>query len=102
MEVVTLFSDLWQQVFPATPQISDVAKLTMVGWKYAAKVVDEVTTTGNLIDPNIQKSYKKLNRGDFCRKKKRCFCSHFGSKMRLTLYLTMCRTLRRVMVHISL
>jgi hypothetical protein len=43
MEVATVFVDLWQVGFPAIPQISHVAKVAKVGWKYAAKVVDEIT-----------------------------------------------------------
>jgi hypothetical protein len=91
MEVATVFADLWQVGFPATPQIAQVAKVAKVGWKYAAKVVDEITITGDLIDPDIQK-FKKLNKilpdneANFCRRKKRYFCFRFGLKMQLALY----------------
>jgi hypothetical protein len=53
MKVATIFADLWQVGVPAIPQISHVAKVTKVGWKYAVKAVDEITITGNLIDPDI-------------------------------------------------
>jgi hypothetical protein len=47
MDVVTIFADLWQVGFPAIPHIADDARVTKVGWNYAAKVVDEITNTGN-------------------------------------------------------
>jgi hypothetical protein len=62
MEVVTVFADLRQVDIPAIPQISQVAKVAKVGWKYAAKVVDEITITGDLIDPDIQKVEQNLAR----------------------------------------
>jgi hypothetical protein len=40
--------------------MSHVAKVAKVSWKYAAKVVDEITITGNLIDPAIQKVEQNL------------------------------------------
>jgi hypothetical protein len=67
MEVATVFADLWQVGSPAIPQISHVAKVAKVGWKYAAKVVGEITITGDLIDPDIQKVEQNLagEQGEF-------------------------------------
>jgi hypothetical protein len=62
MEVATIFTDLWQVGYHAILQISDVAKVTKVGWKYATKVVDKITITSNLIDPDIQKIEQNLAR----------------------------------------
>jgi methionine salvage enolase-phosphatase E1 len=42
--------------------MSYVAKVANVLWKYAAKVVDEITITGDLIDPDIQKVEQNLAR----------------------------------------
>jgi hypothetical protein len=75
MEVATVFADLWQVGFPAIPQISHVAKVAKVGWKYAAKVVDEITITGNLIDADIQNVEQNLarERGDFLSQEEEVF-----------------------------
>jgi hypothetical protein len=76
MEVATVFSDLsWQVGFPAIRQISHVAKVAKVGWKYAAKVVDEITITGDLIDPDIQKVEQNLarERGEFLLQEEEVF-----------------------------
>jgi hypothetical protein len=62
MEVATVFADLWQVGVPAIPQISHLAKVAKVGWKYAAKVVDEIAITGDLIDPDIHKVEQNLAR----------------------------------------
>jgi hypothetical protein len=75
MEVATVFADLWQVGFPTIPQTSHVAKVAKVGWKYAAKVVDEITITGDLIDPDIQKVEQNLSRerGEFLSQEEEVF-----------------------------
>jgi hypothetical protein len=75
MEVATVFADLWQASFPSVPHISQVAKVAKVGWKYAAKVVDEITITGDLIDPDIQKVQQNVarQRGEFLSQEEEVF-----------------------------
>jgi hypothetical protein len=51
MQVALIFAELWQQIFPAIPRVADVARASQVGWKFAAKVIREIITTGNLFDP---------------------------------------------------
>jgi hypothetical protein len=82
---VTVFADLWQVGYPAIPQNADVAKVAKIGWKYDAKVVDEITNTGNFkltqISKKLNKTLPEENEANFCCKMKTCFCSCFGPKM---------------------
>jgi methionine salvage enolase-phosphatase E1 len=75
MEVATVFADLWQVGFPVIPQISHVATVAKVSWKYAAKVVDEISITGDFIDPDIQKVEQNLAReqGEFLSQEEEVF-----------------------------
>jgi hypothetical protein len=64
--------------------------------------VDKITITGNLIDPDIQKlnTTSPENEANFCHKKKRGV-STLASGRRCDSPST-CRTLRKMMVHVSL
>jgi hypothetical protein len=63
MEVATIFADLWQViVFLPFHNFFDSAKVAKVGWKYAAKVVDEISIFLLLLSCSATKIILKMKR----------------------------------------
>jgi hypothetical protein len=72
LRVGGLFLDLMEEATVAEPSITQLAKEAKVSWDYAAKVVDELKTNGNIISPSTLKLKKNTRVG-------------IGSVVRLTI-----------------
>jgi hypothetical protein len=61
-EVVITYLKLWEEKFPMKPSMSSLARCAGVTEKWARKVVDELTKTGQLENPCVTKRAKNVTR----------------------------------------
>jgi hypothetical protein len=62
-EVATAYLKMWEDNYPTKPSMSSLARRAGVTDKWARKVIDELTETGQLENPGVTKHAKKVARG---------------------------------------
>ncbi len=62
-EVATAYLKLWEDNYPIKPSMSSLARCAGVTDKWAKKVIEELTKTGQLENPGVRKYTKNVARG---------------------------------------